>query len=66
MLQVAVPLRGCGLGRAAGNRGRARQDDDSRFRVALGDAVVNTILVIAPVAGERSHRARDLIGKGPT
>jgi len=46
VLQVAVPLCWCGLGRVARHRGRARRDDDSRFRVALSDAVVNTILVI--------------------
>jgi len=35
--------------------------DHSRFRVALGDAVVDAILVVAAVAGERGHRARDLV-----
>jgi len=37
VLQVAVPLRGCGLGRVAGHRGRAWRDDDGRFRMATGE-----------------------------
>jgi hypothetical protein len=34
--------------------------------MTLGDAVVNTILVIAAVAGERGHSTRDLVERQRT
>ena len=46
VLEVAVPLRRCALSRVAGHRGRTRRDDDGRFRMALGDAGVDAILVV--------------------
>jgi len=64
VLEVAVPLRGCGLGRVARHGTCARRDDDGRVRMALGDAGVNAIPVVGAVAGERRHRARDLIEQG--
>ncbi len=45
VLRVAVALGRCGLGRVARHGGRAWRDDDGRFRVALGDAGVNAVLV---------------------
>jgi len=32
--------------------------------MALGDAGVNAILIVGAVAGERRHRARDLVEQG--
>jgi len=64
LLKVTVPLRGCDLGRVAGHRCRARRDDNGRLRMALGDAIVDAILIVAAVAGERGHRARDLVEQG--
>ena len=54
MLQVTIPLRGCGLGRAARHGGRMWWDDRGRFRMALGDAGANAVLVVrATVSGKR-------------
>ena len=64
LLQVAVALGRRGLGRVARHRGRARRHDDGRVRVALGDAGVNTVLIVGAVAGERGHRPGYLIEQG--
>ena len=64
VLEVAVALRRCGLGRVAGHGVCTRRDNHGRFRMALGDAGVDERLVIAAVAGERGHRACDLIEQG--
>jgi len=53
VLQVAVPLRGRSFGRVARHGGRARRDNHGRVRMALGDVVINAVLVVAAVAGER-------------
>ncbi len=63
-LQVAVPLRGCGLGHVAGHGACARRDDHGRLRMALGDAGVNAIPVVGAVAGERRHGPCDLVEQG--
>ena len=62
--QVAVSLRGCGLGRVAGHGVCARRDNHGRVRMALGDAVVDAILVVAAVTGERRHGTCDLVEQG--
>jgi len=64
VLDVAVVLCGFALGRFARHGGRVRRDNDRRFRVALGGASVNTVLVVRTIAGERRHRACDLIEQG--
>lgn len=64
VLDVAVVLCGFALGRFARHGGRVRRDNDHRFRVALGGASVNTVLVVRTIAGERRHRACDLIEQG--
>jgi len=64
VLQVAVALRGRGRGRVARHGGRARWNDNGRFWMALGNAGVNAVLVIPAIAGERGHRACDLIEQG--
>ena len=51
-LEVAVLLGRCVLGRIAQHRGRAWRHDDGRFRMALGNAGVDTVLVVRAVAGE--------------
>ena len=61
VLEMAVPLRGRGLGCVARHRGRAWRDNDRRLGVALGHNGVNTVLVVTAIAGERGHRARDLV-----
>jgi len=64
VLQVAVPLHGGGFGRVAGHRSRMWRHNHGRLRMALGDAGVDAILVVASVAGERRHRAGDLVEQG--
>ncbi len=64
VLEMAVALRGRALGRLARHGGRARRDNHGRFRVALGNAGVNTVPVVGAVAGEGGHRARDLVERG--
>ncbi len=60
----AVALRGCGRGRLARHRVRARRHDDGRFWMALGDAGGDGILIVCAVAGERGDRVCDLIERG--
>ena len=57
MLEMVVALGGRGRG------GRARRNDDGRFRVALGHADVDAILVVPIIAGERGQRARKKIAR---
>src|SRR4051794_8985125 len=59
--EVAGAPRRLGPGRLARHRRRARRDDDGRLGVALRDAVVDAILIVPAVAGERGQRARHLI-----
>src|SRR5215211_5233407 len=56
-LEVAVALGRRGLGRRAGHGCGARWYDDGCFGMALGDAGVDALLVVRPVAGERGDRA---------
>lgn len=63
-LQVAIPLRRCGLDHLARHGGRALRDDDGLVRLALDDAVVNAILAIGAVAGKSRHWACDLVEQG--
>src|SRR4051794_25947367 len=55
---------GARLGRRAGHGGRARWHDDGRFGVALGDAGVNTVLVVRAVARNRGDLAVHLVEQG--
>ena len=61
---MAVALRGRGRGRVARHRRGAWRDNHRRFWMALGNAVVNAVLVVSAVGGERGHRARDLVEQG--
>ncbi len=63
-LKVAVALRGRGRGRAARHRRGARRHNHRRFWMALGDAVVDAVLVVSAVGNERGHRSRNLIKQG--
>ena len=47
-LQTAVAMRECGLGRVAQSRGRMRHDD-GRLGMALGEAGVNTDLIVGVI-----------------
>src|SRR5215207_8687201 len=51
-LEMAVALCRRGLGRLARHRRGARRYDDGGRGMALGDAGVDTVLVVRPVAGE--------------
>ena len=64
MLEVAVALRRRALRRLARHGGRARRHDNGRLGVALGDAGVNTILVVSAIAREGGHRPRHLVEQG--
>src|SRR3954468_18460203 len=64
VLEVAVALRRRALRRLARHRGRARRHDDGRLGVALGDAGVNTILVVSAITRERGHRSCHLVEQG--
>jgi hypothetical protein len=64
VLEVAVPLRRCALGRVAWRGVRAWRDGNGRVRMALGNPGVDAILVVRVVAGERRHRFCDLIEQG--
>jgi len=57
--EVAVALRGRGLGRVARHRGGARRHDDGRFRMAGGDAGGDALLIVGSVAGEGGERFLD-------
>src|SRR4051812_15823849 len=50
--EVAVALGRRSLGGRAGHGGRARGYDDGRLRIALGDAGVDAVLIVRPVAGK--------------
>src|SRR3954471_12152229 len=63
-LKVAVPLGRRGLGRLAGHCRGARGYDDGRRGMALGDAGVDAVLIVRPVAGERGDRAVHLVEQG--
>jgi hypothetical protein len=58
---MAVAPGGFGLGRVAGHCRGARRYDHGRFRVTLGDAVINAGLVVRAVTGERGHGSLDLV-----
>ena len=64
VLEVAVALRRRAFSRLARHRIRARRHDDSRLGVALGDAGVNTILIVGAVAREGDHRSCHLVEQG--
>ena len=64
VLQMSFPLRGRSLCRVARHGGRARRDDDGRFRVPLGYASIDAGLVALAIVGGRGHRARDLVEQG--
>src|SRR5829696_1049976 len=51
-VEVAVPLRGGGLGRLARHRRGARWYDDGCLGMVLGDRAENALLIVRPVAGE--------------
>src|SRR4051794_37420381 len=63
-LKVAVALGGGRLGRRAGHGGRTWWDDDGRLGMALGDAGVDAVLVIRPVARKRGDLAVHLVEQG--
>src|SRR5215218_48536 len=63
-LEMAVALRRRGLGIRRWHRTRTRWHDDGRRGVALGNAGVNTVLVIRTVARDRRHGPRDLVEQG--
>src|SRR4051812_24976178 len=63
-LEMAVALRRRTLGRLAQHGGRARRHDHLRLGVALGDAGVNTILVVSAIAREGGYRPRHLVEQG--
>src|SRR3954454_14948052 len=50
--RLAVALGRRSLGGRAGHGGRARGYDDGRLRIALGDAGVDAVLIVRPVAGK--------------
>src|SRR5919205_1124875 len=64
VLEVAVALRRLALSRLARHGGRARRHDDGRLGMALGDAGVNTLLIVSAIARERGHRPRHLVEQG--
>ncbi len=64
VLEMAVPLCRCGLGRVARHSVRARRDDNSRFGMTFGNPGVDAILVIRAVGGERRHGSCDLVQQG--
>src|SRR5215210_7378535 len=63
-LEVAVALRRIALGRLARHGSRARRHDDLRLGVALGDAGVNTVLVVRAIGRDGGHRPRHLVEQG--
>src|SRR3712207_4941079 len=63
-LEMAVALCRRRLGRRAGHGGRAWWDNDGRCGMALGDAGVDALLVVRPVASERGDRAVHLVQQG--
>ena len=62
---MPVAPRRRGLGRPARHRVPARRHDDRRLGVAFGDGAVHVLPVVGAVAGERRHRALDLVEQGP-
>ena len=63
--QVAVALRGRGLGRGARHRGGAQRPDDGGVRVADADAGGDAFLVIGAVGGEGGERVLDPVEQVP-
>src|SRR4051812_34802666 len=61
---MAVTLGWRALGRLARHRGRAGRHNDGRLGMALGDAGVDSFLIVGPVTRERSDRTRDLVEQG--
>ncbi len=62
--EMAVALRGRGLGRVARHRGGARRHDDGGIRVAGADAGGDALLVVGAVAREGGQRALDPVEQG--
>src|SRR3954463_7169966 len=63
-LQVLIPLGRRRLGRRARHSRGARRHDDPSTGMALGDAGVDSFLIVRPVARNRGERCRDLVEQG--
>ncbi len=63
-LEVTISLGRCSFSRSAQHRRAARRHNHCRFRVTVGNASVNTILVIGAISGDRAQRAGELIEQG--
>jgi len=63
-VQVAVPLRGFGLGRVARHGRGPWRHDDRRLGMALGHGGGNALLVVGAVGGEGGDASGDLVEQG--